>query len=138
MLHTHAAYPCSIHIVCTVVCARAATSGTYGGLMRSVELHTMSHQPLLWRVYALPANANVTDPQQSSRPDSVDLMLQMSSADDKGSTVEFFLAFDGGASVGMHGIVSDKGQVQLRAQVPNAELWSPTSPRHSSLSSYGL
>ena len=36
----------------------------YGGLMRSVELHTMADKPVLWRAYVQPTNADVTDPKQ--------------------------------------------------------------------------
>jgi beta-glucuronidase len=102
----------------------------YGGLMRSVELHTMASKPVLWRAYVLPVNADVTDPKQSVAPDTIDITLQLSSAEDAGSTVSFTVAFDGGDAVSMSGTVTKKGDVLAKAvKVPNAQLWSNASPK---------
>ena len=53
----------------------------YGGLMRSVELHTMAadNAPVLWRAYVLPTGADMYNGVQVAKPDSVDITLQLSS-----------------------------------------------------------
>jgi beta-glucuronidase len=46
----------------------------YGGLTRSVELHTLSaDHPVLWRAYVQPAASDVTQTQPSGAPESVDI-----------------------------------------------------------------
>ena len=106
----------------------------YGGLTRSVELHTLqSEGPVLWRAYVLPTGTDFTLPSPVSHPDSVDITLVLSSAGDAHATdkdgpVEFTVAFDGGKATSMKGTAKD-GQVSLKkVPVPNPTLWSPDSP----------
>eukprot|EP00040_Diaphanoeca_grandis_P027128 m.153731 g.153731 ORF g.153731 m.153731 type:complete len:657 (-) comp30845_c0_seq1:445-2415(-) len=101
----------------------------YGGLMRSVELHTMAEKPVLWRAYVQPANSDVTDPDQTASPDTVDITLTLSAASDAGSTIDFTVAFDDGTAMDMSGTVSANGTVVAKGvKVPDAKLWSPTQP----------
>lgn len=97
--------------------------------MRSVELHTLAAEPVLWRAYVLPSGTDFTLPNPKTSPDSVDMTLVLSSAADAGSTVSFTVAFDGGEAVSHQGVVSKDGRVNIsNVPVPNPLLWSPDAP----------
>jgi len=99
----------------------------YGGLTRSVELHTMAKEPVLWRAYVLPTGTDFTLTSPVTKPDAVDITLALSSKDVEGP-VEFTLAFDGGAPTASKG-TAVHGEVVIKGvAVPNAKLWSPASP----------
>lgn len=103
----------------------------YGGLIRSVELHTMAagSAPVLWRAYVQPTGAGLTLPEgeQVSVPTNVDITLQLSDENFSGP-VKFSLAFDGGAAEQKTGVAKD-GQLKLSGvPVPMAKAWSPSSP----------
>jgi beta-glucuronidase len=103
----------------------------YGGLMRSVELHTMAadNAPVLWRAYVLPTGADMYNGVQVAKPDSVDITLQLSSGISDGQSVDFTMAFDDGAAMSSKGISMDGGKVQVKGvKVPNPTLWSPATP----------
>ena len=84
---------------------------------------------MLWRAYVQPTNADVTDPKQSASPDSIDVTLQLSGAEDSGSNVDFTFAFDGGPAQPMTGMVDSTGQVVVKVvSVPSPKLWSTGAP----------
>ena len=101
----------------------------YGGLTRSVELHTMApkQQPVLWRAYALPTGVDFTLAAPVAKPDSIDLTLVLSDANFSGA-VSFSLAFDTGPATPMTGFAKD-GELKLtKVAVPSPKLWSPGDP----------
>lgn len=101
----------------------------YGGLTRSVELHTLAHDaPVLWRVYVLPSSSNVTDDRQPlGAPSAVDITLVLTSRG--AGRLEFGIGFDDGALVAMNGTTAEEGTLTLRnVQVPNARPWTPAAP----------
>ena len=101
----------------------------YGGLTRSVELHTMpaEQQPVLWRAYALPSGVDFTLPAPVAKPDSIDLTLVLTDASHSGH-IAFSLAWDDGAPTQMKG-VTKAGELTLsKLAVPSPKLWSPTEP----------
>jgi beta-glucuronidase len=98
----------------------------YGGLTRSVELHTMAEkEAVLWRAYVLPTGA---DPVAgtTSAPDSIDMTLVLSSPED--GPVDVTVAFDGGKATAMKAVAA-KGEATLKKiPVPSPKLWSPDEP----------
>ena len=68
--------------------------------MRSVELHAMADKPVLWRAYVMPTGSDFTRAEHETNPSAVDITLQLSSAADAGTTVDFTLAFDGESGAG--------------------------------------
>lgn len=97
----------------------------YGGIIRSVELHTMATEPVLWRAYVLPSNSSTTDSVVGA-PDSVNIELVLSAPES--GPVAFSIAFDGGAASSMAG-TAEAGRVVLKnIPVPNPLPWSPDSP----------
>jgi beta-galactosidase/beta-glucuronidase len=97
--------------------------------MRSVELHTIGEQAVVWRAYVLPSGTDFTLAEPVATPGSVDITLKLSSAADAGKTVSFTLAFDGGAAESHQGTVTQDGEVVLKGvAVPNPTLWSTDSP----------
>lgn len=99
----------------------------YGGLTRSVELHTMAASaPVLWRAYVLPSASDVTLAQPLGAPTAVDITLDLVAP--SSSAITFSVAFDGGAASEHSGTVV-KGKVLLTSvPVPDAKPWSPDSP----------
>ena len=69
----------------------------YGGLTRSVELHTMAanDEPVLWRAYVTPSASDATGHHAKGAPDSVDINLVFSNQNANG-ILEYTVAFDGG------------------------------------------
>ena len=98
----------------------------YGGLTRSVELHTLAEKDaVLWRAYVLPTGADPVD-GTTDAPDSIDMTLVLSSPVD--GPIDFTVAFDNGTSAPMKGVASN-GQVSLKKiAVPSPKLWSPEEP----------
>jgi beta-glucuronidase len=114
----------------------------YGGIVRSVELHTMgSNSPVLWRAYVTPSGADASQQTTSQDSSNVDITLILSDNTLDNSTVDFSLSFDEGAVPVPNTnnvLVSPGGIVLLQnVQVPNAKLWSPSSPHlHTLTASY--
>ena len=79
--------------------------------MRSVELHTIGEQAVVWRAYVLPTGTDFTLAEPVAAPDSVDITLQLTSAVDAGKTISFTLAFDGAAPESHQGAVTANGTV---------------------------
>jgi len=101
----------------------------YGGLTRSVELHTMgnSANPVLWRAYATPSGADATK-ESKSAPDSIDLTLQLSDTMYSGE-LHYSLDFDGSEAKQVQRGTAKDGQVVLAGvKVPNPKAWSPSEP----------
>lgn len=98
----------------------------YGGLTRSVELHTLAEKDaVLWRAYVLPTGADPVD-GTTTAPDSIDMTLVLSSPVD--GPIDFTVAFDDGTATAMKGVAS-KGEVSLKKiAVPSPKLWSPEEP----------
>ena len=109
----------------------------YGGLTRSVELHTMAAQDeagalvaggsVLWRAYVAPSGADPTLPGSVTAPDSVDITLVLSDKTQAGP-VSFTVGFDGAAPVAMKGTAEDGEVKLLKLPVPSPKLWSPAAP----------
>lgn len=98
----------------------------YGGLTRSVELHTLAEKDaVLWRAYVLPTGADPVD-GTTTAPDSIDMTLVLSSPVD--GPIDFTVAFDDGTATDVKGVAS-KGEVSLKKMpVPSPKLWSPEEP----------
>lgn len=105
----------------------------YGGLIRSVELHTMSAvAPVVWRAHVLPSHSDVThdetgDGAANGAPDSIDLYIDLSDERASGSVLPVRLAFDDGDAVEMKLTVSGRVATAKAIKVPNATPWSPES-----------
>jgi beta-glucuronidase len=101
----------------------------YGGITRSVELHTLSaHGPVLWRAYVLPADSSVVDDRVTvGAPKAVDITLVLSDSTFSG-LVALTIRFDDGASVAMNATAEDGTAILGRIAVPNARPWSPDAP----------
>ena len=105
--------------------APLATGGdfwAYGGLMRSVELHTLpaatTKTVFPWRAYVLPVSLS-----------HVNITVVLTDANYSGS-VSVSLAFDGAATASTHSIMASKGQLVLSdIAVPNPRMWSTTDPQ---------
>ena len=98
----------------------------YGGIIRSVELHTMAAEPVLWRAYVLPAGADTTRQTSVDSPNAVDITLVLSASED--GPVAFTLAFDDGTPIAMNATATN-GRVKLSGlTVPNPQPWSPEVP----------
>merc|ERR1719265_273649 len=69
----------------------------YGGITRSVELHTMAENAVLWRAYVLPSGADFTASNPVTVPTSVDITLVLSKSENE--SINFTLAFDEAAPV---------------------------------------
>ena len=113
----------------------------YGGIMRSVELHTMGDGPVLWRAYVTPSGADASQQTTSQDGSNVDITLMLSDDTLDNTTVNVSLSFDEGAVPVPNTnnvLVSPGGKVLLQnVQVPNATLWSPSSPHlHTLTASY--
>ena len=103
----------------------------YGGIIRSVELHTMSAtNPVLWRAYVLPAASDVARAEQAAAgaPDTVDVTLVLSDERASGKKLAVRLFFDGGGAFDMTLTVSGHTAFIKGLRVPNASPWSPASP----------
>ena len=99
-----------------------------GGLIRSVELHTLSAtEPVLWRAYVLPVDSNVTH-LQAGAPSEVDVTLVLSDERASGKPITVSLAFDDTAPVERTLTVSGNTATISRLAVPNAQPWTPQSP----------
>ena len=94
----------------------------FGGLMRSVELHSLpaaGAAPWPWRAYFTPS---ASDPLAS-----VDLSLSLTDGSYEGP-LSVSLAFDGGAAK-VHALNASAGRASLLGvKVPGARAWSPASP----------
>lgn len=103
----------------------------YGGLTRSVELHAMAAEPVLWRAYVLPSDADVTRQHGADQgtPSSVDITLQFS-CDHMHGPVNVTLAFDDwkGPPVSHTAVARDGSAVLRGVAVPNPTAWSPEQP----------
>merc|ERR1711971_566168 len=69
----------------------------YGGLMRSVELHSMAEQSVLWRAYVQPTGADIALSKPEASPTSVDVTLVLSR--DENGSIDFTVAFDDGKPI---------------------------------------
>jgi len=98
----------------------------YGGLTRSVELHTMGEKAIIWRAYVLPSGTDFSSSRPVTEPAHVDVTLVLSEKEN--GPIEFSLAFDQGEAKNHTGIAED-GQLSLKdVAVPNAKLWSTSEP----------
>ena len=102
----------------------------YGGLIRSVELHTMSAtMPVVWRAYVLPADSDVTSGQKAAgAPDSIDLTIELSDDRLSGTDLPVRIAFDAGEAVEIRLAVNGHSATSKAIKVPNATPWSPQLP----------
>lgn len=95
----------------------------YGGIMRSVELHSLPTdiaKPWPWRAYVLPTSG--------AAHQSVDVTLVLTSRNHSGP-INISLAFDG-CSPTLHSIIAREGKAFLKAvKVPNPRIWSTSSPQ---------
>lgn len=120
--HTTAPMHTGIEILSTPTADNSSAGGdfwAYGGIMRSVELHTLPSASTVWpwRAYVLPMSM-----------ETVNITVVLTDKSFSG-TVDVSLAFDGGESKTYSSVAATKGQLVIDGvAVPNPKPWSPKSP----------
>ena len=106
----------------------------YGGLIRSVEVHSMpttaSGAVYPWRAWVMPSATNIHQPFRAPTAIDITLALMSSASSSPTTTVKFTLDFDGaGSPQKMSATPNANGTIILKnVPVPNPMLWLTTSP----------
>ena len=104
----------------------------YGGLVRSVEVHSLPTKTgdiYPWRAWVLPSKTTISD-ETFTAPTAVDITVSVMGADaTPGSNVTLTLSFDGGTSSTVSAKVLANRTIYLAGiPVPTPMLWAPRSP----------